>query len=487
MTDAVNGREAPDPGAGARTRARLAAFAWGALGLGGASAGFVTLGAAASLVAQAYGPAIAGFVVAAITGTLAFVIPLLLGNGIVKLVHARGYQPARRPIYATAVALVNVIYVALLHFTGPQEVPRLWLERGTWVFDAMTSQGPYGPPAVPVVTRTLAELGASYTLRDTEPRWCDESAAAFAVGLAAGLAKDGPAPLAATLATVTQRYGAALEGQPAPGTDGRAMLSAVTDVVLASFPDLTLAPVPSAEASVAAIARREITLATPGWTARYERGAWRWCPGTAEELRARGEQHAANLREEVRRVPTPNAIAAGPWDADVRSALHRAVLGRSAWLAGAASTLDRSWADALTRAAAAEQGERLRAWCTRGSASDDERSAAIEAFAEQWNLPKAGQRIKGSARGLLEAQGRQYLAELVDLCKPAVAARQAREDSSGLRIPEAQRAGWAEGEARAFASDAHLAADGDAVKIELDGRELRAVQEDGRWRIDWQD
>lgn len=477
--------KAPDPAASARARARTAALAWASLGLLGAFSGFVTLSAAASLVAQNYREDLGALAVLGIAGTLAVIIPLLLGNGIVKLVTSRGYQPYRRPIYATAVALVNVIYVALLQFSGPQPVQKLWLERGTWLFDALTQQGPYGPAAIPVVNRSLAELGGSYRLREAAPLWCDESAAAFGVGLSAGLAKDGPATLSATLATVTERYGAKLDGLPESSVEGRKMLGAVTDVVLATFPDLAVAPIEPAEASLSAVSRRRVSLSAVGWEARYEDGEWRWCPGTADEVRARGEAHAAHLREEVRRVPTPNAVAAGPWDADVRLALQAAVAGRSAWLSGAASVLDRRWADALTRAASAVQGERLRAWCARASSADQMKVEAHEAFATKWGLPRAGLKLTTAQRGLLEAQGRQYLAELVELCRGTVGDRVSREASLGLDIPEEQRRRWVEGEARAFARDARLSADGDDVKVEFDGVTLQAVLEDGQWRINW--
>jgi hypothetical protein len=490
-----NASAAPIPEtAAARDRARRVALAWWSLGACGFALGFVTLSAAASLVAEGQRSDVAGLVVGAIAGGLALGVPLLLGAAVVRALQARGYAALRRPIYATCLALVNVAYVLLLQATGPRPVSTLWLERGTWVFDAWVGRGPFGPAAVPTVRAALGPLQAAHKLRDVIPLWCDEGAAAFADGLAAGLAADGPAPLAETLRSVVGRYSGSPDGQVA----GRALLSAVADVALGSFPDLDLPALGTVDPTPTSVERTTIGTSSPGWVARYEEGAWRWCPGPAAELRASGQLHATALREEVRRVPVAAEPAAGPWDASVRAALQAAVLGRAAWLAGSTTALDRSWSASLTPPAAFAQAERLRRWCGRVAAGDPAQQALMDAFYARWNLPSGAPLEEGQPpvevtldpglRSLLEGQGRSYLADLVDACKPMVGDRQLTERAGGLDVSEDQRRRWAEGEARAAAGAARLTDQGEGgVTVEVDGRVLRATQDEGSWRLDWRE
>jgi hypothetical protein len=472
--------------AGERAKAGFGA-GWALLAGIAALIGFVTFAAASSVVAEVYPLQPAGVAVAVGCLFVALVAPTAVGTGLARALHARGYRLSRVAVVAGVITAVNLGGVVALQLVGPAPVRVLLVERGTWVVDALTNRGPFGPAAIPVVQRRLEEVAAARYVRDAIPLWCDEDAAAFAVGLAGGLAKGGPAPLAETLGRVVERHGAALEGVPADGIDGRLLLTDVHDIVAASFPDVELPPQGPIDPTPSQVDRKRIAVGTTGWEARFEDGAWRWCPGTAEESEARGDVYAQALRDQARRVPTAMGAAAGPWDSEVRTVLQQAAFGRTAWLAGSTS-VDASWAESLTRTAAAAQGERIRVWCTAASKSDPSRALPLAGVVQRWSLPPVGVTMEASNRTLLEAQGRRYLTEVLTACTPLLGDRQVKELSQGIDVPDAQRRRWAELDARTVASEAQLTDDGTGgVKIEIDGRAMRAVQEDGAWRIDWRD
>ncbi|MEQ1565107.1 MAG: hypothetical protein ABMA64_05675 [Myxococcota bacterium] len=458
---------------------------WVLLAVATAGVGAVTFAAAASVVAQDHPLRPAGFAVAAAVLAVSVLVPLGIGTNLARALRRRGYAASRGAILATAVALVNLAGVVGIQVLGPAPVRVLWTERGTWVVDAMIGRGPFGPAAVPVIERRLAEVEAADHLQAAIPLWCDEDAAAFAVGLAGGLAQGSPAPLVETLGRVTERHGVTAGAPQYEDIAGRALLSDVADLVGASYPDVALPPQGPIDPTPTQVSRHRIGATTTGWEARYEEGAWRWCPGTVEEARARGEVFARALQEQARRVPTAAGPVAGPWDAEVRTTLQRAAFGRAAWLAGS-TAVDATWGEALTRSAALAQAERIRAWCT--VSADPARKAALDSVVGRWSVPPVGQALDPSNRTLLETQGRRYLADVLGACSALQGDRQVRDAASGVDAPEAQRRRWAELEARAIASEATLADDGTGgVRVHAEGRDLRAVQEDGSWRIDWRD
>lgn len=461
---------------------------WGLLAVVAATLGGITMAALGSVVAEAYPLQAAGFAVAGITLFGAVLLPLGLSSGIARVLRSRGIDVGWGRVAAGTVTGWNLAAVVLVQVLSPVTVKDLWMERGTWVVDAMLDRGPFGPAAIPVVTRRLAEVEAAVRLDVAAPLWCDEGAGAFAVGLAEGLRDGAPVPLADTMTAVLARHGVGPERVPGSVLDGRALLDDVADLAAASGPAVDLPPQAPVDATPTAVARRRIVVTTPGWEARYEDGAWRWCTGTAAEAEARGHAHAIAMRQEAARVPAPTSGGvAGPWDGVVRLALQNAAFGRSAWLAGV-STFDPAWTESLTRAAAAAQGERLRTWCTPAAAGDPSRTDVLTGLAGRWTLPEAGRPLDPSVQSLLDAQGRRYLQDLLAACAPVAVDRQVREAGHGLSISDPQRRRWAELEARSIASAAVLQDDGTGgVKIEVDGRTLRAVQEDGAWRIDWRD
>lgn len=461
---------------------------WALLASFAAGIGVVTIAALGSVVAEAYPLQPAGFAVAGIALFGAVVLPLALSSGVARAIRGRWSDVRWGRVAAGTVAAWNLALVVLVQVAGPVTVKDLWLDRGTWVIDAMANRGPFGPAAIPAVQRRLAEVEAAVRLADAAPLWCDEAAAGFALGLAQGMRDGAPVPLADTLNGILARHGASPDQVEVQALDGRALLDDVMDVTAASGPAVELPPQAPVDATPTSVERRRIVATTPGWEARYEAGAWRWCPGTPAESTVRGHAYAVAIRQEAARVPTPTSGgAAGPWDGVVRLALQNAAFGRSAWLAGV-STFDPSWAESLTRGAAAAQGERLRAWCTPAASGDPSRTDVLTGLAGRWTLPEAGKAVDASVQSLLDAQGRRYLQDVLAACGPVAADRQVREAGHGLAIPDAQRRRWAELEARSIASAAVLQDDGTGgVKVEVDGRTLRAVQEDGAWRIDWRD
>jgi hypothetical protein len=466
--------------------------AWGGFGwlvLAGVTAliGFVIGAAALSVVAQEYPPQPAGFAVAGIALAVALLVPIGIGTGIARVLRRRGWSTPTLAVVASTIAAVNVGGVVAIQVLGPEHVRPLIVERGTWVWDAMTGQGPFGPPAIPTITRQLDDVAAARHLADALPLWCDEDAGAFATGLASGLSRSGPAPMAETLGRILERHGGSAGGSPPSPGEGRAALAELADVVSASYPDVELPPQGPVDATPAKVARKRIAVTTTGWEARYEEGAWRWCPGTVDESRARGDVYAQALRDQARRVPTPTGTAAGPWDSAVRTVLQQAAFGRSAFLAGS-TAIDATWAESLTRAAAAAQAERIRTWCTDATQSDPSRALALTGVVQRWSLPPVGVPMEASNKTLLEAQGRRYLTDVLAACSPVIGDRQVKETAHGLDVPDGQRKRWAELDARTVASEAKLTDDGGGgVRVEVDGRAMRAVQEDGAWRIDWKD
>lgn len=484
-------------------------FGLAMLGALAAALGFVTYAALGSVSAEEFPLQPAGLTVALGAGALALLVPLALSTGITRAIRGRGANMHGATVAAGTVVACNLAGIVAIQVSSPVTVKNLWTERGTWVVDASRGVGPYGPPALPVVARRLEELQAAKRLDEAAPLWCAETSAGFAVGLASGLREGVPLTIADALSAVLARHqigqstaaqsaeGAApAEGapaQPAPldasaipeGVDGRALLSDVMDLARAAGPSVDLPPAAPPDGTPASISRKRIAATTPGWEARYEDGAWRWCPGTAADAVIRGHAHAIAIRAEAERVPTPTiAASAGPHDKDVRIALKAAILGRSAWLAGAAPQAA-EWTASLTQPSAAFQGERMRAWCTSASKDDAARSAALGSVTQRWTLPAPGTAVDPAVRALLEAQGRHYLNDVLSACAPVLGDRQVQDAARGLDIPEAQRLRWAELEAKAIASSAALKDDGaGGVTISFEGGTARAAQEEGVWRID---
>jgi hypothetical protein len=227
--------------------------------------------------------------------------------------------------------------------------------------------------------------------------------------------------------------------------------------------------------------------ATPGWEARYEDGAWRVCSDTSSAAVLAGRDLARSMRDAAAKLPSASVRVAGPWDPEVRAALRGAAYGRAAFHAGVAG-LDPAWPQALTRAAAAQQAERVRAWCVPAAVGDPGRSSALAALSVRWGVGSPGTPIDPAARALVDAQGRKYLEDVLAACGPVAQVRQTMEAARGLAVPDSQRRRWAELESAAVGSAAMLVDDGTGgVRIEVEGRSLRAVQEDGGWRIDWRD
>jgi hypothetical protein len=461
---------------------------WLLLGALAAAVGWITYAAGGSVTAERYPLQQAGFAVAAGSLALAVLVPVAISTGIARNLRARGRNVSTSTVAAASVALLNLILVVGIQMLSPLSVKTLWLERGTWVFDAMTAQGPYGPPALPVVKDKLEQLREANKLASAAPLWCEEASAGFAVGLAAGLRDNAPLPLAQALGSVLDRYGVTSPEVVPEGLDGRAMLADVMDLAVAAGPAVDLPPQGPPDGTPTLVERKRIVGTTTGWEARYEDGEWRWCPGTGAEALVRGRAHAIAIRAEAERVPTPTVgSAAGADDAEVRLALQKAVRGRAAWLSGVAA-LDPAWSESLTQPAAAIQGERLRTWCTAQAKEDAARMTAIGSVAQRWTLPAPGAAVDPAVQALLDAQGRRYLHDVVEACAPVLGDRQVREAAKGLTISETQRARWADLEARAVASSAVLTPVGEVgsgeISIAVDGGTLRAVKEEGTWRID---
>jgi hypothetical protein len=461
----------------------------GLLALGGVASalGGLTIAALGSTVAETYPLRPAGFAVAGIALFLAALLPLGMSTGIVRALRGRGYGVGPLKVAGVTLMLANIAWIVGIQVGSPVPVRTLMAERGTWVVDAMLGRGPFGPAALPVLAREIEALQDAERLAQAAPMWCDETAAGFAVGLADGLRKSSPLPVAESLGAILERHGITEAEAALPTSlDGQALLEDVRDVAAAAGPAVDLPPLTAADLTPGKVQRKRIQFAS-GWEARYEDGAWRWCTGTAEHAVVRGRAYAVAVREEAARAPTPSAgSAAGPWDGDVRTALQRAAFGRAAWLAGV-SSIGPEFGESLTAQAAAAQAERIRAWCV-GAAEDATRKAAVDAVASRWTLPAAGRAVDPAVQALLEAQGRRYLEDVLAACLPVAGDRQVREAAKGLSIPDAQRRRWAELEARNLASAAVLTDNGTGgVKIEVDGRTLTASQEAGSWRIDWRD
>jgi hypothetical protein len=461
---------------------------WLMLGALAAAVGWITYAAAGSVAAEEFPVQPAGFAVAAGALAVAVLIPAAIATAIARTLRARGKEVKTSNMAAAAVVLVNLLAVVGIQMFAPLSVKTLWLERGTWVFDAMTDQGPYGPPALPIVARKLDEVREARKLAEAAPLWCDEASGGFAVGLAAGLRDNGPLPLAQALGNILDRYGVTSDEAVPVGLNGHAILADVMDLAVAAGPAVDLPPQGPPDGTPTLVERKRIVGTTTGWEARYEGGEWRWCPGTGAESLIRGRAHAIAIRAEAERVPTPTmGSAAGAEDSEVRLALQKAVRGRAAWLAGVAA-LDAAWSESLTQPAAAIQGERLRTWCTAQAKEDTARMTAINSVAQRWTLPAPGAAVDPAVQALLDAQGRRYLHDVVEACGPVMGDRQVHEAARGLTISETQRARWADLEARAVASSAVLTPVGEPpvseISIAVDGGTLRAVKEEGAWRID---
>lgn len=459
---------------------------WAVIALASAAAGACTLAAAASIVAEVYPLQAAGFTVAGIALFASLLLPIALSTGLIRTLRRRGSRVRPIVVTTTTVLLTNIAIVVGVQVGSPVPVPELLATRGTWVVDAMIRQGPFGPAALPVLGRDLDALMAAKRVADASPMWCDATSAAFAVGLADGLRAGAPLPLSQALGGILDRYGVD-PAQPVPdGVDGGALLADVMDVATASGPTVDLPPQAEIDATPKTVERTRITFTTDGWEARYEHGRWRWCTGAPSLANVRGHAYAVAMRDEAARVPTPTGAAAGPWDGDVRAALQTASIGRSSWLLGASKS-PAGWTESLTKTAAAAQAERIRTWCAV-AAKDPARAAVVSGVATRYTLPAPGKAIDPSVQALLDAQGRRYLEDVIAACEPVAGDRQVQEAGQGLSIPDGQRKRWAELEARSLASAAVLTDDGTGgVRIEVDGRTLRAVQEDGAWRIDWRD
>lgn len=453
-----------------------------------AVAGVVTLSAAGSLVAEAFPLLPASLAVLAGALGLAVALPLGVGTTLVRAMRARGMAPRRAAVLTGSVVGINLAIVVLTQVLAPVPLVKLLPERGTWAFDALVGRGPFGPAAVPVVTRRVDEVRATTSLATAAPLWCDETAASVAYGVASGLREGGPAPLSDTLSAVLARHGV----DPATGAlpedvDGRGLLLDVLDVAQAIAPPVTLAAFPEVDARAAHVEARRVVFATAGWEARYEAGDWRICSDTSSAAVLSGRDLARSMRDAAAKLPSASVRVAGPWDPEVRAALRGAAYGRAAFSAGVAG-LDPAWPQALTRAAAAQQAERVRAWCVPAAVGDPTRSAALSALSVRWGVGSPGTAIDPAARALVEAQGRKYLEDVLAACGPVAQDRQTMEATRGIAVPDSQRRRWAELESSAIGSAAMLADDGTGgVRVEVDGKALRAVQEDGGWRVDWRD
>ncbi|MEZ4239354.1 MAG: hypothetical protein R3F59_25005 [Myxococcota bacterium] len=470
---------------------RLAGAGLLAVGLAAALAGGLTISALASTVAETYPLTPAGFTVGGIAVLLALVVPVGVSTGILRAMRSRGYTPAPSAVAGLTLLLTNLAWIVGIQVASPVPVRVLVAERGTWVVDAMLGSGPFGPAALPVLSREIVDLQDAQTLAVAAPMWCDETAGGFAVGLADGLRNGAPAALSDALGDILVRHGVGVD-QPGGAVanipedlDGQGLLDDVRDIASAFGPAVDLPPLVASDLTPGVVERKRIEFAS-GWEARYEHGAWRWCTGTVRDAATRGHAYAAAIRLEQERAPVAAGPAAGPWDRDVRAALQAAAFGRSAWLAGV-STVGPDFGNALTQTAAAAQAEKIRNWCTQ-AAEDPARKTAVESVASRWTLPAPGKAVDASVQALLEAQGRRYLEDVLAACGPVAGDRQVREAARGLNVPDAQRRRWAELEARNLASAATLSDNGTGgVKVEVDGRTLVAVQEDGAWRIDWRD
>jgi hypothetical protein len=453
-----------------------------------AASGIVTLSAVGSLVAEEFpvGPAAAAVLVGAVG--LSVIVPLGLAATVVRAMKARAMAPRRPAVFAGSIVALNLAIVVLTQVLSPVPLVRLLPQRGTWAFDAIAGNGPFGPAAVPIVTRRVEELRGTATLDGAAPLWCDETAASVGYGIATGLRDGAPAPLADTLANVLARHGIDLATGAIPtGVDGRALLRDVVDVGQAIAPVVPLPPFPEAEPTVRTVESRRIVFDTPGWEARYEDGAWRICTDSPSAAVLAGRDLARSMRDAAAKVPSVAVRMAGPWDPEVRAALRGASYGRAAFHAGV-SGLDPAWPESLTRAAAAAQAERVRGWCVPAAVGDPTRSAALSALSVRWGVGAPGTPIDPAARSLVDLQGRKYLDDVLAACGPVAQDRQATEAARGLPVQDSERRRWAELESSAVGAAAMLVEDGTGgVRIEVGGRALRAVQEDGGWRIDWRD
>src|SRR5690349_14956645 len=143
-----------------------AGIGWVLLSVVTGAVGVAVFAAACSVVAEVYPFQPAGFAVAGIALFLAFVLPIGIGTGLARTARRRGWNAPTLAIVAGTIALVNIGGVVGIQVLGPDRVKNLLMERGTWVVDAMTGQGPYGPPALPVIARRLDEVASAHRVID---------------------------------------------------------------------------------------------------------------------------------------------------------------------------------------------------------------------------------------------------------------------------------------------------------------------------------
>ncbi len=331
------------------------------------------------------------------------------------------------------------------------------------------------------------------------------------------------------------------------GRDALADLAALLEEARQDLPDgLKDAPTfqwPAdlpAELELTSIDRTHVQVGErPGWEARYEHGEWRLFLGGVPEWYAAARHRLAELAPVLAQVRAAAeqrdaaaaaalatmggeearaAVAAEPASfAAVRAVLTSAARGHHGALTGTTAH-QASWPESLTREAAVARAETVRAWCVGAAGSDaliatdhsklltryglpapaaEEPSpvAAEGATADAEPAPAEGDSdavadppvvppLDEAQRAALDARGRRWFRDVLEMCEPVVVMRQHRDVAPGT-VDDGRRARWAGLDATEWVQRAQLSEDGDAIAIDVGGESLRAIRQDGSWRIDW--
>ncbi|MCA9493019.1 MAG: hypothetical protein KC621_23975, partial [Myxococcales bacterium] len=337
----------------------MATWPWAVAATVAALAGTVVLSAAASTVAETWPPLAAGIGVALGSLVLAAVLPLGLAWFVVGRMQDRGMTVRTPQVVAGLVVVLNVVWIVLVQVGGPTPLVQLLPDRGTWLIDALAGRGPFGPAAIPVVSRQAESARTERSADALADGLCDRSARALATGVLTEL--QGEHEDLPGLTRLVQRHGIEVaEGEPSlpaplPATVGRAFLVDALDLMAGSLPLADLPEPPTVDLVPGTPEPTRVPLGAEGWEGVYEAGAWRTCVGADEEVAERGRTMVRVARAQVRAAKVVDLPPA--WDGPVRDALRVAIAGRSGMALGVVPA--DGWSASFTGAGAAAQAGRV--------------------------------------------------------------------------------------------------------------------------------
>ncbi|MCB9686116.1 MAG: hypothetical protein H6735_13835 [Alphaproteobacteria bacterium] len=461
---------------------RTATWPWALAATLAALAGTLVLSAAASTVAEAWPPLPAAIGVAVGSLLLAAGLPLGLAWFVIGRMRDRGMTVKVPQVAAGLVVALDILWIVLVQVGGPAPLVQLMPDRGTWLLDALSGRGPFGPAAVPVVARRAEETRTERSPDALVDALCDRSARALAGGVLVELRGDDTE--IPGLRRLAEHHGmVAAEGEdplpmPLPESLGRAFLVDTLDLMAGSLPLVDLPEGPTVDLVPGTPERTRVPLGAEGWEGVYEDGAWRTCAGPDEAVAERGRTLVRMARAQVRAAKVVDLPPA--WDGPVRDALRTAIAGRSGFALGVPPAS--GWSDAFTGAGAAAQAGRVLAWCVP-AAVDPARVPAIEELRTRWALPEGT--LDASSTTGLAASGRELLADVATACAPVAQDRVATELASGIPATVEDRRRWAALDASTVDRAVLTELSPGEIRAEIAGAVVRVLDEGGSWHVDW--